>query len=658
MKLVIVESPTKRKTIGRYLGKDYRVFASFGHVRDLAKTGEHNLGIDLEHDFTPQYEVSPRREKLLATLKKYAADAEEVLLATDPDREGEAISWHLADALGLDLQTTKRLSFHEITPYGIRDALEHPATLDMPLVYSQEARRLLDRIIGFRLSNLLRDKIRSQSAGRVQSAALKILVDREREIQAFVVQEYFTATALVASLTPEIKAPLVRIAGEDASKLTQEQVDAVAASLQDRALVTKVQIEEKPHYARPPFTTSTLQQEAYYKFGFSIKKTMKIAQELYEGVELEKKAQGLITYMRTDSIRLSPMFINQAKEQIRSDHGEDYVGTAYRQKESDKVQDAHEAIRPVDVTLTPKSLKKYLSADQTKLYELIYARTLASMMKPRVMKETLAVLEQNDLEFEITTKEMLVDGYSKVYGVYEKLESEPSLIIQEGQSVAIQDLIVEAKQTKPPYRLTEGELVKAMEAAGIGRPSTYVATVDTLKTRHYVETIKGRMKPTEQGMLTTEKLEAYFAELVDAKYTAEMELQLDQIAEGKLQKLELLQSFYQQFEKDVEHASTHMEKVGPLETGESCPQCGKPLVYRYGKFGKFAACSGYPECAYIKPKVDPTPENAKTCPRCNQGKLVIRRSRYGNFLGCDRYPDCDYTERLKKATKKAKEESQ
>lgn len=652
MKLVIVESPTKQRTIMRYLGKGYITASSLGHIRDLSKKGEHNLGIDVRHDFKPEYMVLPGKVKVVAHLKKQVDSAEEIFLATDPDREGEAISWHLAQELQLDLTKVKRLEFHEITPYGIQNAINNPRLINLDLVESQETRRMLDRMIGFRLSTLLRDKIQSQSAGRVQSAVLKLIVDRELEITNFVAQEYFLIDAHFTQDKQKYRVRLTKIDGKEKTILSQNEAESIQALINSELKIIHVQQEEKEYYPRPPFTTSTLQQEAFFKLKFSTSKTMKIAQELFEGVDLKECQQGIITYTRTDSVRINPAFINLAKKEIANRYGDDYIGKAYVQKAKENLQDAHEAIRPTNIELTPENVKTCLNKDQLRLYELIYYRTLASMMKPRQEKITTIHLQSQQFEFEFIGNEVQFLGYSSAYGEYEKLTEKKPFNAQVGQLIPVEKTTIEAKQTQPPYRYNEGSIVRTMEELGIGRPSTYVATIETLRKRQYVRTEKGYLFPSDQGKLTVAALEQYFETLVDAKYTAQMEEKLDKIEEGNLNKIDVLSHFYHDFDAKMNHASLHMSKVQPEEINEPCPVCGKPLVKRKGKFGYFIGCSGFPDCNYIRQEAKEIPANAKECPKCKQGKLVMRKGKYGNFLACNRYPDCDYLEKFKSFKKR------
>lgn len=656
MKLVIVESPTKQRTIYRYLGSDFKTSASFGHIRDLAISGEDNLGIDIDNNFEPEYEVIPRKANLVKRLEKMVEEADEVYLATDPDREGEAIAFHLASVLNLDLKKVKRLDFFEITPYGVKNALENPRLLDLNLVESQETRRILDRIIGFKLSNLLRKKIKSSSAGRVQSAVLKLIVEREKEIENFVVETYYLVVAKFHEDGKEFTAYLVNKDNENIKLSSKEEVDSLLKNLNKEFIVESIEEEVKEYYPRPPFTTSSLQQDAFSLLKFSPKKTMQVAQSLYEGVDLEIGHQGIITYMRTDSIRLTPVFINKMKQEITNDFGEEYVGTAYAQKSKGGIQDAHEAIRPTNTELKPKDLKECLTSDQYKLYELIYYRTMASMMKPRVESLSKVKIVNNEHAFLAEGNVITFEGFSKAYKKYAKPSEVKLPKLEKENKLNAKEVISEDRETKPPYRYSEGSIVNTMERLGIGRPSTYVMTLDTLKKRDYVKVSRGYLSPTKQGILTSDSLSKYFETLVDAKYTANLELDLDKIENGKITKVDILEDFYKDFQEKIVYADKHMEEADLFTLEEKCPVCGKPLIKRKSKYGKdFIGCSGYPNCTYIKQEEIKVPKNAKTCPKCNEGKLVVRTSRYGNFLSCNRYPDCDYTEKFKKYSSKKKD---
>lgn len=653
MKLVIVESPTKEKTIARYLGKDYRVKATRGHVRDLAKTGLDNLGIDVENNFEPNYEVDPKKEKVIDSIKYYLDKVDEIYLATDPDREGEAIAWHIAKVLDLDVTKTPRLEFNEITKYGIEEAFKNVRVIDLNLVSSQETRRIIDRIIGFKLSTLLQKKINSKSAGRVQSAVLKLIVDREIEISNFVKEEYWNISALINNNGVELAPKLVKIDGADFKLKNKDEADAIIAKIADNLKVKSVDVEEKPYSSQPPFNTASLYRVAANEFNYVSGKTAKIAQSLYEGVKIDKKQQGLVTYIRTDATRLSPIFINQAKKKIEELYGKEYVGVAKAQGANKNVQNAHEAIRPVDVNLTPDSIKEYLSTEQYNIYRLVYDRALASMMTKKLADITTVKFEDKNMEFELKSTHIKFDGYSKVYGKYEKKNEEVVLDFKQDQTYKVIERKADQEFTKPPYRYNEANLIDTMEKLGIGRPSTYATTINTIKQRLYVETNRGQLIPTKQGMLTTKNLEQYFVSIVDSKYTAQMEENLDKIAEGEVKQPLLLKDFYHEFVEKFNFAEANMEKAELEKVGEACPQCGKDLVVRSGKYGKFIACSGYPDCKYMKKEVKEVPANAKTCPKCNEGKLILRNGKFGAFLACNRYPDCKYVEKFYTKSKKA-----
>jgi DNA topoisomerase-1 len=653
MKLVIVESPTKEKTIARYLGKDYRVKATRGHIRDLAKTGLDNLGIDVNNQFEPTYEIDAKKVKVIDGIKYYLDKVDEIYLATDPDREGEAIAWHIAKVLDLDVNKTPRLEFNEITKYGIEEAFKKQRVIDLNLVSSQETRRIIDRIIGFKLSTLLQRKINSKSAGRVQSAVLKLIVDRELEITNFVKEEYWNIHALINHEGQELTPKLARIDGKEFSLKDEASAQAVVAKIGDQLVVKSVETKEEPRSSLPPFNTASLYRMASSQFNYNSTKTAKIAQTLYEGVKIDKKLQGLVTYIRTDSTRLSPIFINQAKKKIEELFGPEYVGVAKVPNNNKNVQNAHEAIRPVDVNKTPDSIKDDLSTEQYNVYKLIYDRAIASIMTKKLSLVTTVLLTSGNLEFELQASVLKFDGYSKLYGVYEKKVNELSLNLTPNQNLKVIEPKATQEFTKPPYRYNEASIIETMEKLGIGRPSTYATTLSTLKQRLYVEVKRGQLTPTKQGMLTTKKLEEFFISIVDSKYTADMEENLDKIAEGNVQQPLLLKDFYHEFKEKFEIADKNMEKVEAEKVGEVCPQCGKELVYRTGRYGQFIACSGYPECKYLKKEVKEIPANAKTCPKCNEGKLILRNGRYGAFLACNRYPDCKYIEKFYTKSKKA-----
>lgn len=651
MKLVIVESPTKARTIKKYLGKDFDVVASIGHIRDLTTSGEGNLGIDIKNDFMPIYEIPSSKKRTVEKLKKAVEKADEVYLATDPDREGEAISWHLAQVLDLPVETTPRLEFHEITYHAVNNALKEPRLIDLKLVQSQETRRILDRIIGFKLSNLLKQKIDSISAGRVQSVALKLIVDREKEIETFIKEEYWNFYVSFKDnkdKRKKVKAKLIKIDDNDFKITNKDDAQKIEERIPSILKVKEASEDEAKHHSRPAFTTSTLQIEAAKLYNFTSKKTMKIAQELYEGIKIGDKTTGLITYMRTDSIRLSPVFINSCKEYINSRFGENYVGTAKVNSSKNNVQNAHEAIRPTDVTLNPEEIKEYLSDDQYKLYRLIYYRTLASMMTPRISMDQKFIFNGNGLDFEVKASRTIFDGYSKVYSEFQKLEKDKEYGFEVNDEVEVIEKESEQEWTKPPYRYNEARLIKELEDLNIGRPSTYATILDTIKDRKrdYVKFQGNNLVPTDQGRLTVEQLDRYFSSIINVDYTAKMENQLDKIALGEFTKSETLNEFYHQFIDLYSYAFEHMEKIEPKRVGEKCPNCGNELIYKKGRYGEFIGCSSYPNCTYIRKIEKPIPENAKVCPKCKTGHLIIKRGKYSSFLGCSNYPNCDYSEKL------------
>ncbi len=653
MKLVIVESPTKEKTIGKYLGKDYQVFASRGHVRDIATTGKYHLGVDIDSgNFETTYEVVPARVSTIKRMESLTKKADEVYLATDPDREGEAISWHIAQVLNLDSEKTKRLEFNEITPYGILNALKSPRNINSNIVASQETRRVIDRIIGFRLSYLLQNKMRSKSGGRVQSVVLGLIVQKEKEIEAFVPQEYYDIYANVDTINKEtVKAKLIKKNNQKITIESQEDCDRILQEVGNELSVESITKEDKAIYPRPPLTTSSLQQEAYSNFGFTAKKTMEIAQTLYEGVEVKKNRMGLITYMRTDSIRISPQFINQAKDYISQHYGEDYVGHAYHQKADSKIQDAHEAIRPTNPNLIPSEIKDSLTDEQYKLYSLIFVRAIASIMKPKETIVTTANLFSNDYLFEVQSVKTMFDGFSKMSVIIDTNAKENKYVeleFADDSCVKVKKFDSKKIITKAPNRYSEGQLVKKMEETGIGRPSTYAATIEILKHRAYITSKRGVIYPTTKGIMVSDALGEFFPKTIDVHYTAELENELDRIEDGNIDKISIMRDLNTKFEEEFANALSNMPSPEPTPTGENCPLCGKPLVNRTGSYGDFVGCSGYPECHYIKPKEKVIPANAKICPKCHKGHLLLKHGKNGNFLACDCYPECDYTTSFKK----------
>ena len=636
--LVIVESPSKSKTIEKYLGNDYKVVSSKGHIRDLSTSGKFGFGVDVDDGFKPNYEIIKGKKSVVTELKKLAKESNLVYLASDPDREGEAIAWHLKDALKLKDDKYNRVVFNEITKDKVREAFNHPRKIDDDLVKSQESRRILDRIIGFRLSKLMQSKTGGKSAGRVQSVALKLIVDREEEINAFIPEEYYTITAIFN----DFESKLFQYDHKDIEIKTEKEKNDILDKLSKTFEIESIDKKDKNKKAKPPYTTSTLQQDASNKYNFPGKKTMSIAQKLYEGIELENETTGLITYMRTDSIRLSDEFIKNTYKYINDNYGKEYVGYVKQTKNKENVQDAHEAIRPTDINKSPDKVKKYLSEDEYKLYKLIYFRALASLMIDAKALTTTIILNNNNYQFKTTGSIITFDGYLKVYKDYEATEEKilPDLENYNTNIVIANEIVDEQHFTKPKPRYTEAKLIKELEELGIGRPSTYVKIIDTLKERGYVLLEDKKFKPTEIGILTTHKLQEFFSNIINVEYTAKMEDDLDKIAEGKEVWNEMLDSFYKEFEPLVKTAFSEMEKKEPEKTGESCPLCNNPLVIRKGKYGEFTACSNYPECKYIKKEEKKIIEICD-CPNCD-GKIVERKTKRGKiFYGCNNFPKCN-----------------
>ena len=634
MNLVIVESPAKSKTIEKYLGSDFKVVSSKGHIRDLATKGKFGLGVDVDKDFATSYIPMKGKKKVIADLKKLAKESDAIYLATDPDREGEAISWHLKDTLGLK-KNYQRVTFNEITKDVILKAFSEPRDIDNDLVKSQETRRILDRIIGFRLSKLMQSKTGGKSAGRVQSVALKLIVDREREIQAFVPEEYWTITAKFT----DFDAVLEKYKDDKIEIKNEQEADYVLDHLGEEYLINGIESKEKNKNGVMPFKTSTLQQTASTKLSFSSSKTMRIAQKLYEGMNVGSETVGLITYMRTDSERLSPQFISETFKYIEETYGKQYVGYVKEQKKNDNMQDAHEGIRVTSIYRTPEKVKAYLSPDEFKLYSLIYARSLACLMANAKIKATTVTLLNNDYLFKATGSVLIFDGYLKVYAKYETNEDVILPELTENNTLIADEVLKEQHFTKPTPRYTESSLIKELEKLGIGRPSTYATIMETIKSREYVTVEDKHFVPTAIGIETTDKLQEGFSDIINVKYTANMETELDEIAEAKLDNIKVLREFYDQFEPLVEDAFKHMEKKEAEETGETCPNCGSPLVVRKGRYGEFVACSNYPECKYIKKEEKEVVEICK-CPNCG-GTIVEKKSRKGKvFYGCNNYPKC------------------
>ncbi|MEI3251468.1 MAG: type I DNA topoisomerase [Candidatus Gastranaerophilaceae bacterium] len=640
-KLVIVESPHKSKTIEKYLGKDFKVVSSVGHIRDLSTSGKYGFGVDIDNNFKPDYKIIKGKAKLVKELKKDIKDADFVYLATDPDCEGEAISWHLYDTLGLKEENYNRIVFNEITKKAVLDSFNKARKIDDNLVKSQETRRILDCIIGFRLSKLMQSKTGGKSAGRVQSVALKLIVDCEREIEAFIPEEYFEIEAKFN----DFDAKLDTYNHKKIEIKKESEAKEILSKLSNAFKIESIDKKEKAKKSKFPFTTSTLEQEASTKLGFTSKKTMMIAQKLYEGINLKDGAEGLISYMRTDSVRLSDEFIKDTYGYIKDNYGSEYVGYVKKSNKTENVQDAHEAIRPTNINNNPEKIKEYLTNDEYKLYSLIYYRALASLMKDAKVEATTVILDNNNYQFKVNGQILIFDGYLKVYSKYEDSEDKvlPDFSNYKSNVLVANTIEYTSHTTKPPARYTESKLIKEMEELGIGRPSTYAKTIDTIEERGYVKVIDKKFIPTEVGIETTDKLQEFFKDIINVEYTKNMEDDLDKIAEGNMEWNKLLSIFYQEFEPKVEVAFKNMEKKAPEETGELCPNCGSPLVIKQSKYGKFTACSNYPTCKYIKSnKEEKEVKEIISCPKCD-GKILEKKTKRGKiFYGCSNYPKCDF----------------
>ena len=634
--LVIVESPSKSKTIEKYLGSDYKVMASMGHIRDLATSGKYGLGIDVDNDFKPNYISIARQKKNITNLKKYAKEADNIILATDPDREGEAISWHLKEVLGK--HNYQRVTFNEITKNVVLDSINNPRDIDEDLVKSQETRRFLDRIIGFRLSTgFVSRKTLGKHAGRVQSVALKLIVDREREIEAFIPEEYWKVTAKF----DEMDAKLEKYNGKKIEIHSEEEVNDILSKLNDKFIVSEVEQKEKNKTGVMPFKTSTLQQTAINRLKFTSKKTMMLAQKLYEGIDIGSETVGLITYMRTDSERLSPLFINDAFKYIRETYGEEYVGAVKQQKKNDNMQDAHEGIRVTSPYRTPESVKKYLSADEYKLYSLIYARSLACLMANAKTLATSITLDNNNYEFKATGSVLTFDGYLKIYAPYESSEDTVLPNLTGVEYLISKEIIKEQKFTEPKSRYTESSLIKELESLGIGRPSTYATIISTNIDADYVVSEDKKFVPTELGVEVTNVLQEGFSDIINVEYTANMEKELDEIAEGKIDNKSILRKFYDKFESLISEALKNVTKTPAQETGEMCPHCNSPMVIKKSKHGEFVACSNYPNCKYIMQEEKEEVVIGK-CPDCD-GMIIEKKTKKGKiFYGCNNFPKCKF----------------
>lgn len=664
--LVIVESPAKARTVGGILGKRYTVKASVGHIRDLPKS---RIGVDVGDDFTPHYVVPKEKKNVVKDLKEAAKNASIVYLATDPDREGEAISWHLVEATDLDNKPVKRVVFHEITRDAVEDAFKHPREINMELVNAQQARRILDRLVGYRISPLLWQKIRrGLSAGRVQSVALKMVVDREKEIDSFAEVEYWTIEAELAKQLrgdgrkakgKTFRARLMGFLGSNAKLDIRSEAESktLTAKLKEAAY-SVADVRKKPVQRRPaaPFTTSTLQQEAWRKLRFSAKRTMAIAQQLYEGLPIPGDSEGgLITYMRTDSTRLAPQAIAEARDYIAMKFGKEFVPTSARVyvTKTKGAQEAHEAIRPTRIAREPLAIKAHVTGEQFRLYDLIWKRMVASQMASAVVEATTADVEAKAADkksylFRASSSEIKRPGFLVLYSEgkdeEEEEQAKPLPELAKGEALDLADLLMEKHFTQPPPRYTEATLIKALEENGIGRPSTYAPILSTIQDRGYVDKVKGAFQPEELGTLVNELLSKYFSDFVNVKFTAKMEEELDEIARGERQMVPVIKEFYSPLEKLVEKASAEMPKVKVQDepTGELCDKCGKPMVIKSGRFGKFIACSGFPECRNTRPFLT---KIGVQCPDCG-GELVERKSKKGRaFYGCANYPKCRFITR-------------
>ncbi|HWO77943.1 MAG TPA: type I DNA topoisomerase [Bacillus sp. (in: firmicutes)] len=645
--LVIVESPAKAKTIERYLGKKYKVKASMGHVRDFPRS---QMGVDTKNNYELKYITIRGKGPVLKELKAAAKKAKKVYLAADPDREGEAIAWHLAQSLDVDIDSDCRVVFNEITKDAIKESFKHPRPINMDLVDAQQARRALDRLVGYNISPLLWKKVKKGlSAGRVQSVAVRLILDREREIQKFEPEEYWTIDAEFKKEKDLFQASFYGLANEKKNLGSKEEVEEILNQLKGNSFtVESVTKKERKRNPAPPFTTSSLQQEAARKLNFRAKKTMMLAQQLYEGIELGKEGiVGLITYMRTDSTRISETAKSEANSYIVSTFGKEYASPGTNEpKKNAQAQDAHEAIRPTSARKTPNDLKPYLSRDQLRLYKLIWERFIASQMAPAIMDTMSVDLKNGDVIFRATGSKIKFPGFMKLYvegtddGVEEKENFLPDL--KEGDVVQYKDIDPKQHFTQPPPRYTEARLVKTLEELGIGRPSTYAPTLDTIQKRGYVTLENKRFVPTELGEIVSDLITEFFPDIINVEFTANMENSLDAIEEGKVNWVQIIDDFYKDFEKDLQKAEKEMEEVEIKDepAGEDCEVCGHPMVFKMGRYGKFMACSNFPDCRNTKPIVK---EIGIKCPKCHEGNIVERKSKKRRiFYGCDSFPNCDF----------------
>ncbi|MDQ1146722.1 DNA topoisomerase-1 [Bacillus sp. SORGH_AS 510] len=646
--LVIVESPAKAKTIERYLGNKYKVKASMGHVRDLPRS---QMGVSPETGFEPKYITIRGKGPVLKDLKTAAKKAKKVFLAADPDREGEAIAWHLAHSLDVDIHSDCRVVFNEITKEAIKESFKHPRPINTDLVDAQQARRVLDRLVGYNISPLLWKKVKKGlSAGRVQSVAVRLIIDRENEIKAFTPEEYWTIEGEFLKGKNHFNASFHSLVGKEKTELSSEQdVQAILQQLKDNKFkVVSVTKKERRRNPAPPFITSSLQQEAARKLNFRAKKTMMLAQQLYEGIELGKEGTvGLITYMRTDSTRISEVAQAEAAEYIKAEYGENFLKDDQRkEKKQSNAQDAHEAIRPTSTLRDPNSMKDFLSRDQLRLYKLIWERFLASQMAQAVMDTMSVDLQNGNVLFRATGSKIKFPGFMKVYveGTDDQVEGPDKMLpdLKEGDEVFKKDIEPKQHFTQPPPRYTEARLVKTLEELGIGRPSTYAPTLDTIQKRGYVALDNKRFVPTELGEIVHELMVEFFPDILDVEFTAKMEQDLDNIEDGKVQWVQIIDEFYQDFETHLKKAEQEMQSVEIKDepAGEDCENCGSPMVFKMGRYGKFMACSNFPDCRNTKPIVK---EIGMDCPTCKEGQVVERKSKKKRiFYGCTRYPECEF----------------
>ena len=638
--LVIVESPAKAKTIEKYLGRNYKVMASVGHIRDLKKS---TMSIDFENNYEPEYINIRGKGPLINDLKKEAKKAKQVFLASDPDREGEAISWHLAHILQLDKEDKNRVVFNEITKDAVKNAFQEPRKIDMDLVDAQQARRVLDRIVGYSISPILWKKVKKGlSAGRVQSVALKLIIDREEEINAFQPEEYWTIDGTFKKGTKQFQANFYGMNGKKIKLQNQEDVKAVLSHLDRKEyIVEKVEKKERKRNAPLPYTTSSMQMDAANKINFRTRKTMMVAQQLYEGINIGSGVQGLITYMRTDSTRISPVAQNEAASFIVDLFGDKYSKHGSRVKNASGAQDAHEAIRPSSVYNTPEKIAKYLDKDQLKLYTLIWNRFVASQMTAAVFDTMNVRLGQNGVQYTANGSQVKFDGYLAIYNDSDKNKMLPDM--EEGDTVNQVNSKPEQHFTQPPARYSEATLIKTLEENGVGRPSTYAPTIETIQKRYYVKLVAKRFEPTELGEIVNKLIVEFFPDIVNVTFTAEMEGKLDDVELGKEQWQKVIDSFYQPFKKEVAKAEEEMEKIQIKDeaAGFDCEVCGSPMVIKLGRFGKFFACSNFPDCRHTQAIVK---EIGVECPDCHQGQIIERKTKRNRlFYGCNRYPDCEFT---------------